>query len=80
MNAGLSYLLVQFYARVDKKRSKLFTRVFLLHHPVLECQSTEVSRSQGALEFLVHTIKGILRIEFYRRKSLSRREKKWSKD
>ena len=62
-----------------KKRSKLFTRVFLLHHPVFEGQSTEISRSQGALEFLVGTIKGILRIEFFRRESLSRREKNGGK-
>ena len=76
MNAGLSYLLVQFNTRVGKKRSKLFTRVFLLHHPVFEGQSTGVSRSQGALECLVHTIKGRLRIEVVEEKESIKR---WGK-
>ena len=59
---------------------KLFTRVFLLHYPVFDGQSTVVCRSQGALDCLVSTIKEGLRIEvlfefFFRRKRIAFCEK-----
>ena len=51
--------------RVRKKKSdKLFTRVFLLHYPVFDGQSTVVCSSQGALDFLVQTIKELNLIFF----------------
>ena len=64
-NAGLNYLLVGLtQERIRKKKSsKLFTRVFLLHFPVFDGQSTVVCSSQGAIDFLVRTIKEVLRIE-----------------
>ena len=77
MNVGQHYLLVHFYTRVDKKDLNCLPRVFLLHHPVLEDQSTEVSKSQGSLECLVRTFKGKSRIKVFRREKII--EKKMEK-
>ena len=70
-------LLFSFYNFKNRgKRSKFFTRVFLLHLPVLEDQSTEVSRSQGTLECLMRTINGKLKIEVVDGRKTYLREKK----
>ena len=53
--------------------------MFLLHHPVFEGQSTEVSRSQGTLECLVRTIEGVLRIEVLEEKESVVEKKKEEK-
>ena len=78
MKAGLSYLLVQSNTRVVKKKDlNRFQECFFSTTQFLRVSSLKLVGV--ALEFLLRTTKGILKIEFVRRESLSRIERNGGK-